>query len=74
MTGKKIAEMAAIDWEHDVLLTRREAAELLRVSESAMAKWAKGDIGPPVIWMSPYAVRYLRSDLEAFLTSNRSQR
>lgn len=70
MTQSK--KTAAIDWEHDSLLTRREAATLLRVSQSSLSRWARTGLGPPVIWVTPHAARYLRSDVEAWISRNRS--
>lgn len=56
----------------DVLLTRKQVAELLSVSQSTLGNWAaKGD-GPPVVWLTPNVPRYLRSDVEAYIERNRS--
>lgn len=67
-------DLGEIDWETDRMLTRREAAEMLRVSQSLLSRWSRTGEGPPVIWLAPKAARYLRSDIDAYIEANRSGR
>lgn len=54
-------------FEVDVeLLTRREVAEILRVSPSTLCRWAQRGEGPRCIWLSPSAPRYPRDEVEKF--------
>lgn len=58
--------------DDEVLLTRKEVAEKLKVSQSTLGNWAKTGEGPPVVWLTPNVPRYLRSDVEAYIERNRS--
>lgn len=60
---------AAMDAE---LLTRRETADLLRVSQSTLSRWSRSGEGPPCVWISRHSARYLRADVTAFLERNRA--
>jgi len=51
----------------DPLLTRREAAELLRLRPQTLACWAMRGIHLPVVHVGAHAVRYRLSDIEAFI-------
>ena len=52
--------------QHDRLLTRREAAEFLRLQPQTLAAWAMTGKHLPFVRCGR-AVRYKQSDLEAFL-------
>ena len=52
------------------LLTRSEAAKLLRVHPSTLSRWAASGEGPRCIWLSGGTPRYLRADLLDFLKGN----
>ncbi len=49
-----------------VLMTVREAARFLRISESCLNKWRLTGEGPPFIKLGA-AVRYRRRDVEAWI-------
>ena len=50
------------------LLTRREVAEVLRVSQACLSRWARAGTGPRCLWLSPTVPRYRRVDVLAFLS------
>lgn len=50
------------------LLTRREVAALLRVSEASLSRWARVGSGPRCLWLSPTVPRYRREDVLVFLS------
>lgn len=53
-------------------LTREEAARVLDVSKSTMARWAIDRVGPPFVKITPGragVVRYPIDELEKFLAS-----
>lgn len=49
------------------LLTRREVAPMLRVSEATLCRWAQDGRGPRCIWLTPSAPRYSRTEVEKFM-------
>jgi hypothetical protein len=49
------------------LMTRREVAALLRVSQACLCRWARAGVGPRCLWLSPTVPRYRREDILAFL-------
>lgn len=49
------------------LMTRREVAAALRVSQACLCRWARSGTGPPCLWLSPTVPRYRREDVLAFL-------
>lgn len=50
------------------LLTEREVADRLRVSEKTLQNWRwAGEGGPRAIKLGKRAVRYRRADVEAFI-------
>jgi predicted DNA-binding transcriptional regulator AlpA len=51
----------------DRLLTPPETAEYLRTAEQTLAKWRYLGDGPPYVRISHGAIRYRRSDLDAWL-------
>jgi len=55
------------------LLTRKEAADFLRVTAKTMATWFCKGIGPKAVKMGGN-VRYLKSDLEAHIVKHRVSR
>lgn len=54
----------------DVLLTPEEAAEVLRLPVRQLQTWRYLGVGPPYIKVGR-AVRYARSDLNAWLLTQR---
>ena len=50
------------------LMTRREVADLLRVSEASLSRWARSGTGPRCLWLSPTVPRYRRDDVVRFLS------
>ena len=44
--------------KNDLLLNSAEAAKLLRLSKSCLARWRLHNQGPPYIQFSPNSVRY----------------
>lgn len=50
------------------LMTRREVAGLLRVSQACLSRWAQAGTGPRCLWLSATVPRYRREDVEAFLS------
>jgi len=56
------------------LLTREEAAELLGIRPQTLAAWkCLGRQGPPYVRVGMRAIRYRRSDLEAWLAARTVQ-
>jgi predicted DNA-binding transcriptional regulator AlpA len=53
--------------EHDILLTRREAAEYLRRSTTTLDRWASQGVGPKPIKCTPRGVYYRLVDLRRFV-------
>ena len=54
------------------LLTRKEAAELMRLKPETLASWATRrwySEELPIVYLSPRAVRYRREDVERFITN-----
>jgi predicted DNA-binding transcriptional regulator AlpA len=51
----------------DILLTRSEAASMLRRSTSTLEQWARNGYGPKVTKIGLRGSRYRLSDLRAFL-------
>jgi Helix-turn-helix domain len=49
------------------LMTRREVAGLLRVSQACLCRWARSGVGPRCLWLSATVPRYRREDVLAFL-------
>jgi hypothetical protein len=49
------------------LMTRREVAGVLRVSQACLCRWARAGVGPRCLWLSPTVPRYRREDVLAFL-------
>jgi hypothetical protein len=49
------------------LMTRREVAGLLRVSQACLSRWARSGVGPRCLWLSPTVPRYRREDVLAFI-------
>ena len=54
----------------DKLLTRNEAAKLLRLTPQTLAKWAMFNKNLPVIRLGLRAVRYRLSDVENFIRNS----
>lgn len=50
------------------ILTSREVAGWIRVSESTLCRWRQRGMGPRVTWMTPTCPRYRRLDVEQWLT------
>lgn len=50
-----------------VLLTRREVARMLRVSEASLSRWARSGVGPRCLWLAPTIPRYRPEDVDQFL-------
>ena len=71
-----VAEPAAVTPMR--LLTAREAAAILQVSEPTLERWRSTGDGPPYIRLSARAIRYREAELSAFiearLTRNTAQR
>lgn len=49
------------------LLTRKEVAAMLRVSEATLSRWAAASIGPRCIWLAPAHPRYDHSEILRFM-------
>lgn len=49
------------------LMTRREVAGVLRVSVSALSRWAAQGIGPRCLWLGTHSPRYRRDDIIQFV-------
>ena len=54
----------------DKLITRNEAAKLLRLAPQTLAKWAMYNRNLPVIRLGLRAVRYRLSDVESFIQNS----
>ncbi len=52
---------------NEVLLIEQEVAPILRVSIRTLQKWRVNGKGPPFIRVSARAIRYRRSDLDAWV-------
>ncbi|XGX79819.1 hypothetical protein LQK93_02636 [Terrabacter sp. BE26] len=50
-----------------VLLTSREVAAALQVSQATLSRWRQTGHGPRVVWLSPYAPRYRPEDVTKWL-------
>ena len=50
------------------LLTQREAAELLRLSERTLERYRVSGTGPKFVRF-PHSIRYRLTDIEAFIAS-----
>lgn len=55
------------------VMTPGEAAAFLEVTTETLYRWRKDNWGPPYSQVNPRIVRYLRSDLVAFLEAHRRQ-
>lgn len=51
----------------DEILTSREVASWIRVSESTLCRWRQRGHGPRVFWVTPTRPRYRRPDVELWL-------
>ncbi|SDD61990.1 helix-turn-helix transcriptional regulator [Ruegeria marina] len=51
----------------DVLLNTKEAAKYLGLSPYTLEKWRSKGIGPGCVRIGSKAIRYWRSDLDAFI-------
>ncbi|MGW0247589.1 helix-turn-helix transcriptional regulator [Nocardia goodfellowii] len=53
--------------------TTEEVARLLKVDESSLRRWrtARPPQGPPFVQLSARVTRYMRADVDAYLTRNR---
>lgn len=49
------------------ILTSKEVAGWIRVSESTLCRWRQRGMGPQVTWMTPTCPRYRRLDVEQWL-------
>jgi predicted site-specific integrase-resolvase len=58
--------MPTLSLDRDTLLTRAEAAEVLKLREQTLANWAGTGKGPPVVRIGR-AVRYRLSDLTRYV-------
>ena len=54
-----------------MLLTNVEAAKLLGLKPITLATWRMRKSGPPYVRVGRRAVRYLESDLLAFIATNK---
>jgi hypothetical protein len=59
--------------ESDDLLTRKEAAALLKVRPKLLTEWKRAGKGPPSITFNRRVTRYLRADLERYIEEHRVQ-
>lgn len=55
------------------LLTPRETAERLVISESTLRHWRKQGKGPPVIQVGPAVYRYSEEALEKYVTEQTTE-
>ncbi len=55
--------------ELPALLTRSEAAKVLRVHPSTLSRWAAAGVGPRCIWLSHGTPRYRLADLLSFIAA-----
>lgn len=49
------------------ILTTKEVAQWIRVSESTLCRWRQRGMGPHATWMTPSCPRYRRADVEQWL-------
>jgi excisionase family DNA binding protein len=56
-----------VSGENKLLLTPKQAAELLGLPEGTLAQWRSQRRGPPYVKMEFRLVRYRRSDLEEWI-------
>jgi sarcosine oxidase delta subunit len=63
--------LAAAPLELSSMLTTAQAAAFLNVAKNTMEKWRLIGGGPAFIKLSRHCVRYLVSDLEAFVAKHR---
>lgn len=49
------------------VMTRAQVAEILRVHQSTLSRWARLGYGPPCRYLAPNVPRYLRTDVEEYL-------
>lgn len=59
---------------YEDLLTVQQAADYLRVSRHTLYLWKGKGYGPPFIDLTPKNRRYRKSDIDAWLDANASQR
>ena len=57
---------AVANIDPDALLTQRQAAQLLGLSERCLENWRSRGGGPPYVRISSRCIRYRRRDLLAF--------
>lgn len=50
------------------LMTPKEVAGWVRVSEATLCRWRQSGHGPPVTWLSARIPRYDRSEVATWLT------
>ena len=55
------------------LLTPEQAAEYLSLSSQTLAQWRWKTVGPPFVKIGKRAVRYDRSQLEAWAQSQKAE-
>lgn len=55
------------------IMTRQEAADFLRLTVQQMDRWAMRSDGPPILKFGHRTVRYVRSDLEAWVQKRAKQ-
>lgn len=53
--------------DHPLILTRPEIAELLRVSDDTLSRWAKRGIGPRCVYLTEGTPRYMKGDVLDYL-------
>ena len=51
---------------NDLDLSRRDVADILKVSVKTLAEWERRGSGPTCYRLSPKVTRYSRADVEAF--------
>lgn len=52
------------------LLTPKEAADILQVSEFTLERWRRTGDGPPYVRLSSRAIRYRAAELVAFIEAH----
>lgn len=62
-------QRAPIPPDRDTLLSRRELAAMLTISEKTLARWASDGLGPKAIRIGPRRVAYRVGDLRDWLAS-----
>ena len=55
------------DARGDLLLTQAQAARFLHIRPGSLANWRWRGEGPPFVRLSRRAIRYRRSDLDAWI-------